>query len=83
MKRLYLVSCLAFVACLSACSGKATHNNNPNKEAEITRLADRTDSLQQRINLLEEQNIYQESRIKDLESDLEDVINFLNRELNY
>lgn len=41
------------------------------------------DSLTSRIIVLEGQNAAQEQRIKDLESDLEDVITFLNNELDY
>lgn len=41
------------------------------------------DDLQEKISELEEQNSQQESRIKDLEDDLESVITFLNNELDY
>lgn len=41
------------------------------------------DYLEQRIDELEEKNAAQESRISDLEADLENVISFLNDELNY
>ena len=47
------------------------------------RLNSTIDSLQEKISELEEQNFNQESRIKDLEDDLESVITLLNNELDY
>ncbi len=72
-----------FIALVSSCSCYTRQNGKSDQQEEITRLNSTIDCLQEKISELEEQNFNQESRIKDLEDDLESVITFLNNELDY
>lgn len=72
MKNILVI--LSVLLILASCN-----NNQGNQSATQEQI----DNLQQRIDELEEKNAAQESRISDLEADLENVISFLNDELNY
>lgn len=83
MPRFFILLLLALSALVSSCSCYTRQNGKSDQQEEITRLNSTIDCLQGKISELEEQNFNQESRIKDLEDDLESVITFLNNELDY
>ncbi len=83
MPRFSILILLAISVLVSSCKCCTGQNSKSDRQEEITRLNSTIDCLQEKISELEEQNSSQESRIKDLEDDLESVINFLNNELDY
>ena len=83
MKILIVTSLAATSFLLCACVQQTGKQESSAQEREATRLESVIDSLQVRVSVLEQQNANQEEHIKDLESDLEDVITFLNNELGY
>jgi len=83
MKNFYVIIFAAAICLVCACAQQSDKLNNSVSNRDAERIESVVDSLQKRISVLEEQNADQEKHIKDLESDLEDVITFLNNELNY
>ena len=83
MSRFSILLLLTISILLTSCDNRTGQNSKSDQQEEIAQLTSTIDGLQERISELEEQNSTQESRIKDLEDDLESVITFLNNELNY
>lgn len=83
MKNLIVISFAAAICLFCSCVQQTDKQQSSVLELVTERFESAVDSLQKRISVLEQQNANQEERIKDLESDLEDVITFLNNDLNY
>ena len=83
MNRSLIFLAITVALALPACAGNEGKSSNGSINNEALPSRDAFDSLQRKVAELEEQNIAQEAHIKDLEDDLESVITFLNREMDY
>lgn len=83
MKNLFVKFFAAALCMFCSCAQQTDRQKSSVPERVTERFESAVDSLQKRISVLEQQNANQEEHIKDLESDLENVITFLNNELNY
>lgn len=83
MKNLFVISFAAALSLFCSCAQQTDRQKSSVPKRVTESFESDVDSLKKRISVLEQQNANQEDRIKDLESDLEGVITFLNNELNY